>query len=1348
MHPYESNLGEEDINFPEQFAQYDKSFRDVPDNEMLKSMFVPCKPKAQKKGVKSEKKEKASTSSGSQNLVEKNLKQALEDIRQKEQVGDAQPVIAKKIINVNGALWTGNKAPSNPASGKKERDRRRSPERENNSQRKLFENRSVNKKSPSPERRAGRSRCGSPRRSPPVRRSSPEWKRQVRIVQSRDAETRRVKRINSRSRSRSRTPRRRYFGSRSRSKSRSPTYRSKSRISPDYSNRRWGRASRSPPRHRSPFNSSQRTVVISRRSRSRTPSPSTAKRFKDSSLNDQPTQLFTRGYVARNTEEQITVNTAPVNHMVLGAPIPQQQQTSPDLYTNFISPPGPIHPPPVYPPVQPPPPVHVMAYINHQQQQEHYRQQVAAQIQAAQLYHQQQHQIAMAMAVNNGSSGLVTQVPQVANYSHPPPLVNESPVAPEVAQAAKAAEDTARLRMGRDQLLLKQSQVIEELLKLAIKQADLELKQKLSTNTAERERCTAEIIANTKLENEMTAAAQSLQKLLLKHTTQLKEDLEEVRAAKATKQYRFFDQKQHWCKLCDVVVDKVSDYLAHLHSKDHEERVQATGVPSSPWHKKQQPQPEEDPDREVMMIPFRGLQCIQPVRSFYCELCDVWMGDVHCAQLHMNSPKHNDNYLKHSMERPGWAMNFAQDRQEALRRNSVRMRMQATAERQKKEAEKRRIESELEEVKKKREEERLEMQKKLQEKNKMVEKRWQKHVEQEEAKKLTVVELTDENVVNTTTVNPTDDAKSDPSPKSIRLNIHSAMTSKSDSEVNQNEQIDDVSPQDETTPKAGKKPVETIDVEMEEDLQVKEMARDETLATANERSNGSNALPESNAQGLTEKEVVGVEQEIRKRTVSEADVAVENPSAMDVEHETRKEQPIDDVSSKEETKDDVEAADDHLEAVEEPHERKESVSDLDNTLPLVLEETEENQEDSPTSPSDLNNPHSTLVQNEGNILEQDPSTVEPSEDVPNSGLNTVGELVTNKSSELKVFSPVKDDQVEENANEFNPAVGTSKSHQMQPDNEEQVARNCLKDFACDPAPISDEQEKEEQQPTEIGQSRPPAINSYAFEEESMDTFAIQPIGASSPAPTSTVAPPQEENGPSNVPRSIPVYLSVVKREHGEPSNGSYGPIPMLIPIKQERDFFSTDSFSSAPRPLSVSNNLISDSTARDIDDDDCRFIEEVKAAAASSEDQCPSDSISIELALSPNESVNDSTASGDCCFVMEVPKQSIVADVIDLEPESEAIVVTPVSGESTVLQYDSQVGNDISSVETSGDATNKENKVSPEISVQLCDFIVLSETDGTDECNLELEKVPLSGLELTSAAQLETTGDSSSTQDS
>jgi hypothetical protein len=35
-----------------------------------------------------------------------------------------------------------------------------------------------------------------------------------------------------------------------------------------------------------------------------------------------------------------------------------------------------------------------------------------------------------------------------------------------------------------------------------------------------------------------------------------------------------------------------------------------------------------------------------------------------------------------------------------------------------------------------------------------------------------------------------------------------------------------------------------------------------------------------------------------------------------------------------------------------------------------------------------------------------------------------------------------------------------------------------------------------------------------------------------------------------------------------------------------------------------------------------------------------------------------------------------------------------------------------------------------------------------DESNLELEKVSLSGLELTSAAQQETAGDSSSTQDS
>ena len=1274
-------------------------------------MFVPCsKQKAQKKVVKSEKKAaQASTSSGSQNL-EKNLKQALDDLRQKEQI--EQPV-AKKIINVGGALWTGNKAPSNPSSStKKERERRRSPERENKSQRKLFENRSVNKKSPTPERRSARSReqsppfrrCGSPRRSPPRRspsgrRHSPEWQRQVRIVQSRDAETRRVKRVDSRSRSRSHSPRRRYFRSGSRSGSRSPNHRPRSRVSPDYPNRRWGgRGSRSPPRHRSPFGSNQRTVVISRRSRTRTPSPARNKRFKES-VEEQPTQLFTRGYVARSVDQQLSVNSAASNPMVLGAPIQQQQQqiSPPVLFPRFLSPPPAVQQPPpvVYPP---PGPAHMFAFINHQQQQqENYRQQVAAQIHAAQVYHQQQQQqqhVAMAMAANAslGPTGQITQVPQTAPaFSHPPPVINGSS---DVAQTDKATDDMARVRMARDQLLSKQSQVIEELLKLAIKQADLELKQKLATSDTERERYTGEILTNAKLENEMTSTIQSLEKILLKHSKQLKEDLEEVRMSKATHQYRYFDQQQHWCKLCDVVVEKVSDYLSHLHSKDHEERVQATGVPSSPWHRKQPPQPEDDPNREIMMIPFRGLQCIQPVKSWYCDLCDVWMGDVHCAQLHMNSTKHNDNYLKHSMERPGWAMNFAQDRQDALRRNAVRKKMQAVADRQKKEAEKKRLDAELLEIKKKREEERLEGLRKLQEKNKAAEKKWQKHIEQEEVKKLAVIELTDDRVANESASDPSpsDPAKSDTTSKSIRLNIHTPLTKPEEEEVTER-----------TIPS-----IETVDVEMESKLQ------EEKLAADNSTSDEHNRLPE--AEVNAEKEPGGVEQE----TPQEEPGAIGDATAMNVEQKNTKDQLIE-----EEKMDETEAA--AVVVVEEPQE---------DILP-------------PQATEDLKDSFTSLDPAKSDIVD---GTISPPKEIMEEPSAPEAEVVTaiNNNNQL----PTTDSQIEEIYTETTKhlvsTVETSDSAGSQhsgDEEKEQVMQSRSKD--SNPAAIS----KEDEPPVDDSNAFATNSDPDAVEGDSMDAFANQPLDASSPAVVNTEVfegDNEKQQDFLSDGHSFPAPLSIVKSEQKR-NGGFFDSIPMLIPIKQEPDVRTDSSTSCAPNPLYVSHNLISQtSTVGDVDDDDCRFLMEVKASSA---DDSAASSFSLELALS-SESVNDSAASGDCCFVMEKTKQATVVAVIDLVPEDEPMPVSGDSANKLLDETEAQVGIDISSVDTSAvGVSNKENKVSPEISVQLCDFIVLSETG--DECNLELgmEKVPLSGsLELTSAAQQEMTGDlpvdSTSTQDS
>ena len=54
---FESNRREDPINLPLKFAQYDQTYRDVPNNEVTQSMFVPCsKQKAQKKVVKTEKK--------------------------------------------------------------------------------------------------------------------------------------------------------------------------------------------------------------------------------------------------------------------------------------------------------------------------------------------------------------------------------------------------------------------------------------------------------------------------------------------------------------------------------------------------------------------------------------------------------------------------------------------------------------------------------------------------------------------------------------------------------------------------------------------------------------------------------------------------------------------------------------------------------------------------------------------------------------------------------------------------------------------------------------------------------------------------------------------------------------------------------------------------------------------------------------------------------------------------------------------------------------------------------------------------------------------------------------------
>lgn len=103
----------------------------------------------------------------------------------------------------------------------------------------------------------------------------------------------------------------------------------------------------------------------------------------------------------------------------------------------------------------------------------------------------------------------------------------------------------------------------------------------------------------------------------------------------------FFDPEQHWCESCGVFPKSARDYLKHLHAEEHMNRETI----ETPWHVGIDHDPfptfENAPARRV---PVRGMQFLVPANAWFCKLCSVWIGDLHCASAHLKSRLHSNKY--------------------------------------------------------------------------------------------------------------------------------------------------------------------------------------------------------------------------------------------------------------------------------------------------------------------------------------------------------------------------------------------------------------------------------------------------------------------------------------------------------------------------------------------------------------------------------------------------------------------------------------------------------------------------------------------------------------------------------
>ncbi|XP_060082972.1 zinc finger protein 318-like isoform X2 [Ylistrum balloti] len=111
------------------------------------------------------------------------------------------------------------------------------------------------------------------------------------------------------------------------------------------------------------------------------------------------------------------------------------------------------------------------------------------------------------------------------------------------------------------------------------------------------------------------------------------------------KKYEFFDPGGHWCKVCNTESGSVYSVLQHLHGKKHQ---QAMNPYDRPWVPRTMKTPQKhNKNDHLAVLPVKGQEFLVPCKAFYCTLCKEFAGDEACADFHIKTESHYQNYLKH-----------------------------------------------------------------------------------------------------------------------------------------------------------------------------------------------------------------------------------------------------------------------------------------------------------------------------------------------------------------------------------------------------------------------------------------------------------------------------------------------------------------------------------------------------------------------------------------------------------------------------------------------------------------------------------------------------------------------------
>lgn len=161
-----------------------------------------------------------------------------------------------------------------------------------------------------------------------------------------------------------------------------------------------------------------------------------------------------------------------------------------------------------------------------------------------------------------------------------------------------------------------------------------------------------------KLEQNNSIITDPLDKIILIEPPHLSD--QEKEEQEAENKFTYFDPGKHWCSKCNEVFPQIKQYLEHLHDESHwkhsdpkdtlctktakEKKSSTANTLKGKGEEETNAKLKPKTDNNKLVVPFKGMQCLVPIKGFYCSVCKIFLRDNEHAEDHLNTAFHNRNY--------------------------------------------------------------------------------------------------------------------------------------------------------------------------------------------------------------------------------------------------------------------------------------------------------------------------------------------------------------------------------------------------------------------------------------------------------------------------------------------------------------------------------------------------------------------------------------------------------------------------------------------------------------------------------------------------------------------------------